>query len=84
LRQESQIDCRSNSPRHPDMDARSTSPPCTSAISDSVVKQQRLIKTHSVPRSAAASQRSSGLEASQPRGTHSSVDAPRGRQASPP
>jgi hypothetical protein len=25
--------CRSNSPWHPDMDARSTSPPCTSAIS---------------------------------------------------
>jgi hypothetical protein len=45
LRQESQIDCRSNSPRHPDMDARSTSPPCTSAISSSVVKQQRLINT---------------------------------------
>src|SRR5665213_2996951 len=45
LRQESQIDCRSNSPRHPDMDARSTSPPCTSAISGSVVKQQRLINT---------------------------------------
>jgi hypothetical protein len=45
LRQESQIDCRSNSPWHPDMDARSTSPPCTSAISSSVVKQQRLINT---------------------------------------
>ena len=30
---ESQIYCRSNSPWHPDMDARSTSPPCTSAIS---------------------------------------------------
>jgi hypothetical protein len=27
------------------MDARSTSPPCTSAISSSVVKQQRLINT---------------------------------------
>jgi hypothetical protein len=57
--------CRSNSPWHPDMDARSTSPPCTSAIS-SISCQTAADKTISEPRSAAASQRTLGLQASQP------------------
>jgi hypothetical protein len=57
--------CRSNSPWHPDMDARSTSPPCTSAISSISCQTAASIKLNSEPRSAAASQRTSGLQASQ-------------------
>ena len=62
---ESQIYCRSNSPWHPDMDARSTSPPCTSAISSISCQTAASDKHNSEPRSAAASQRTSGLQASQ-------------------
>ena len=58
------VDCRSNSPQHPDRDAGSKSPPARLRSQPQLSNSTQLYQSE--PHSAAALQSSSGLRASQP------------------